>query len=1164
MRTTYLSILLTILLFVIGIGKICATNDSEKITIIGIVVDERNMPIIGSSVSLSSGSILAWSMSDLNGEFTISIVPEEEQFELNVSHSGYKTLYQSFYVQALDNSEGTIKVRLIEGKRKNKNKESSIIEQNFSNDPLEIAKKIAKAEEQKKEQAQKRTPQQLYTDADNYYYGKNGVSQDYRKARELYFQAAEQNHSGAQTQLGYIYYQGLGVEKDYDKAALWYRKAANQGNQYSQFNLGLCYEFGRGVEQNYIEAFRWYEKAAEQGDKEAQGRVGYFYDCGQGVGKNKQAAMQWYLKAAEQGDAISMVNIGLLYENGQGVKKNDSQALAWYNKAAEKGNEKAQKYAKNLAARGVKPATLKTSASSSSSSTTKTTALTSTAKPVDYSKMTVKQLCDEASKYYNGTNGVIRNYEKAFEIYDQAAKKGSARAQYYLAEMYFYGLGVEKDDVVGYQFYKKAAENGDSVACNRLGVIFDSGETVPQNYSTAFSWYKKSAEKGYMWGQYNLGDMYYDGRGCEKDYSQAVLWFQKAADQDLPNAHNKLGICYDNGYGVQENDAKAVEYFKKAAELGYSWGQYNLGNMYYNGEGCKRDYKQAVYWFQKAADQKISRAYNMLGICYGTGGCGISKDDTKAFDYYKQSAEMGYGWGQYNLGNRYYEGKGCDQDYAQAIAWFLKAAEQNIPDAQNKLGICYDNGYGVPEDDTKAVEYYKKAAEQGNDWGQYNLANKYYFGDGCEKDTVKAAFWFEKAASQGLADAQYILALGYFNGLIVNKDIKKALDWIEKAAQQGNEQALYEAGYMYSEESPYTNYEKAIYWTQKAVSRNNPAAFNNMGWFYEHGHGVEKDLNQAFTYYKQAADLDNSSAMRHVGEFYENGWVVKKDVLEAALWYKKAAKAGNDKAQDNLSAIVARFSDKGGESSSPRQEATYANTSPVIDLPPMGKRIALIIGNGDYANGPLLNPVNDAQDMRAKLQQLGFEVMGTTNIESKGKMREEVKNFCAKARSYDAALFFYSGHARQDDGENYLIPTRSNIQDEADVVDQCLAMKWVVTEMQKTSAKNIIVLLDACRNAPPVASLTRDNANQGLASMAAKKGTFIGFSTQPGNVALDGNGQRNSPYTAAILKMLDQPGLPHYTMFRRVKELVLEATGQQQMPDEDDRLPVAFYFNLNQ
>jgi len=369
---------------------------------------------------------------------------------------------------------------------------------------------------------------------------------------------------------------------------------------------------------------------------------------------------------------------------------------------------------------------------------------------------------------------------------------------------------------------------------------------------------------------------------------------------------------------------------------------------------------------------------------------------------------------------------------------------------------------------------------------------------------------------------------------------------------------------MYSEESPFTNYEKAVYWTQKAVEHNYPAAFNNLGWLYEHGYGVDKDLNQAFTYYKKAADLDYSGGMRHVGEFYENGWVVEKDVLEAALWYKKAAKAGNDKAKVNLSSITARLSDKGSTSLSPRQEANYASTNSVKDLPSMGKRIALIIGNGDYANGFLKNSVNDARDMRTKLQQLGFEVMGTTDIESKGKMRAEVKNFCTKAKSYDAALFFYSGHARQDNGENYLIPTRCNIESEADVEDQCLAMNWVVKEMQATGAKNVIVLLDACRNAPPIASLTRDNANQGLATMTAKKGTFIGFSTQPGSVALDGRGQRNSPYTAAILKMLDQPGLPHYTMFRRVKEIVLEATEQKQMPDEDDKLPVAFYFNLNQ
>ena len=1174
MRTTSLSILLTILMLHIGISKACgATNDNEKITITGTVVDEDNEPIIGSSVYLKSGSNSVGAVSDFNGKFTLNVVPEGETFSLTVSYVGYKTLKQSFYVHALINSKGTVKVKMLEDKRKNKNKKSSIIAQNFSNGVSNMS--FANALEHNT--AQKKTPQQLYDEADKYFDGKNGVSKDYKKALELYLQAAEQGHDGAQTQVGYIYGKGIGVNEDKSKAFSWYKKAATQGNQYSQYNLGLYYENGLGVEKDLGTAAYWYEKSALQGNKSAQCKLGYLYSYGLGVTKNNQTSMQWYLKAAEQGDDTSMMNIGVLYETGEGVKKDYSQALAWYNKAAEKGNEKAKKYAKNLIDKGVKPAKQTiTSASSSSydfsfknptvspSSPTKNTASTSTSQHADYSKMTAEQLCNEASKYYNGTNGVTKDYKKAMEIYELASKKGSAIAQYYIAEMYYYGEGVEKDEIVGYQWYKKAADNGDSFACNRLGNIFYSGKTVPQNYSTAFSWYKKSAERGYKWGQYNLANRYYYGEGCEKDYKQAIVWFQKAADQNIPDAQNKLGICYDNGYGVPEDNAKAVEYFKKAAEQGLDWGQYNLGYMYYNGEGCKKDYKQAVYWFQKAADQKISKAYNMLGICYGIGGYGISKDITKAFECYKQSAEMGYGWGQYNLANRYYYGEGCEKNYEQAVAWFQKAADQNIPDAQNKLGICYDNGYGVPKNAAKAVEYFKKAAEQGLDWGQYYLADKYYMGTGCEKDSVKAAFWFEKAASQGLVDAQSVLAWGYFNGIIVNKDIKKALDWIEKAAQQGDAEAQNDAGYMYLEKSPYTNYEKAAYWILKSVNQNYPVAFNNLGWLYEHGYGVEKNLNQAFTYYKKAADLDNSGGMRHVGEFYENGWVVEKDVLEAAIWYKKAAKAGNDKAKDNLSSITARLSNKGTTPSSPRQETTYASTNTVKDLPPMGKRYALIIGNSDYANGYLNNPVNDAQDMRDKLQLLGFEVMGTTDIASKGKMREIVKQFCSKAKSYDAVLFFYSGHARQDDGKNYLIPTRCKIESEADVEDQCMAMNWVVKEMQATGAKNVIVLLDACRNAPPIASLTRDDATQGLAIMTAKKGTFIGFSTQPGNVALDGRGQRNSPYTAAILKMLDQPDLPHYVMFRRVKEMVLEATDQKQMPDEDDKLPVAFYFNLNQ
>jgi uncharacterized caspase-like protein len=177
-------------------------------------------------------------------------------------------------------------------------------------------------------------------------------------------------------------------------------------------------------------------------------------------------------------------------------------------------------------------------------------------------------------------------------------------------------------------------------------------------------------------------------------------------------------------------------------------------------------------------------------------------------------------------------------------------------------------------------------------------------------------------------------------------------------------------------------------------------------------------------------------------------------------------------------------------------------------------------------------------------------------------MIDSVRRFCAKAIGYDAVLFFYSGHARQDNGINYLIPTRTDIQNEGDIDDQCLSMNWVVDQMQRTGAKNVVVLLDACRNAPPIAQLTRDGGAKGLADMQVHTGTFIGFATRAGAVALDGRGQRNSPYTAALLKMLSVPSLNHVELFNRVKKEVYNSTGKKQLPTVDDQLVEDFIFNL--
>jgi len=59
-------------------------------------------------------------------------------------------------------------------------------------------------------------------------------------------------------------------------------------------------------------------------------------------------------------------------------------------------------------------------------------------------------------------------------------------------------------------------------------------------------------------------------------------------------------------------------------------------------------------------------------------------------------------------------------------------------------------------------------------------------------------------------------------------------------------------------------------------------------------------------------------------------------------------------------------------------------------------------------------------------------------------------------------------------------------------------------------------------------------------------------------VALGGTG-RNSPYTAALLQVIREPGLPIEEVFREVRNRVMEATGDKQVPWESTSLRDRFF-----
>ena len=93
-------------------------------------------------------------------------------------------------------------------------------------------------------------------------------------------------------------------------------------------------------------------------------------------------------------------------------------------------------------------------------------------------------------------------------------------------------------------------------------------------------------------------------------------------------------------------------------------------------------------------------------------------------------------------------------------------------------------------------------------------------------------------------------------------------------------------------------------------------------------------------------------------------------------------------------------------------------------LPDQPQKFALVIGNGNYADlSPLANPVNDANDIAAVLEYLGFTVDKVING-SLEQMEDAVMrlrdNLSGAEKGY--GFFFYAGHGVQSGGETGIIP----------------------------------------------------------------------------------------------------------------------------------------------
>lgn len=245
-----------------------------------------------------------------------------------------------------------------------------------------------------------------------------------------------------------------------------------------------------------------------------------------------------------------------------------------------------------------------------------------------------------------------------------------------------------------------------------------------------------------------------------------------------------------------------------------------------------------------------------------------------------------------------------------------------------------------------------------------------------------------------------------------------------------------------------------------------------------------------------------------------------------------------------------------------------------LAAPIEGRRVALVIGNGDYddASGwsDLANGANDARHIARTLSDPArgdarFEVRLLVDA-NREQIVEALERFARDAANAEIALVYFSGHGFEYNLDNYIVPVDAPGRvDESNVARLYVNMSQVVEAARARGFS--LFFLDACRNRGPVLRFTNrtDGSRAALFGAIDAPQSAVLYSTAMGHVAYDSvpPGTELSPFAVAVGRAMNVRGLDVPYFFTHVRESVLRATADRepsQVPQFAGSWSRPFYF----
>ncbi|CAF4139831.1 unnamed protein product [Rotaria sp. Silwood2] len=227
------------------------------------------------------------------------------------------------------------------------------------------------------------------------------------------------------------------------------------------------------------------------------------------------------------------------------------------------------------------------------------------------------------------------------------------------------------------------------------------------------------------------------------------------------------------------------------------------------------------------------------------------------------------------------------------------------------------------------------------------------------------------------------------------------------------------------------------------------------------------------------------------------------------------------------------------------------------------RKRALVIGIDNYTRNPLKYCINDANDLKATLEHMTFEVTAGFDC-NQDEFRKTVETFANGIQRTDLTLFYFAGHGKQLDNNNYLLPLEYNYRGKREceyIANHSIDVKFVMDEIEKKNGCITVFIFDCCRN---YVSTRNIDMQLGLSPMNAPPETLIVFSCAPGRATLDETrNEKNGIFMGNLLKRIATLNTHIEDIFMNVAHDVKLQTGGFQQPYRTSSLTEKLYFVSN-